>query len=133
MGEVRNVVATSIQKGKYMIIEGAACIVSDVQISRPGKHGHSKVRISGVGIIDEKKRVVVMPGHDSVEVPIIEKKTAQVLSINGETANVMDSESFETFDLKIPPELKDACIEGCSGVYWTILDEKEMKQIKVEQ
>jgi len=133
MGEVRNVVATSIQKGKYMIIEGAACIVSDVQISRPGKHGHSKVRISGVGIIDEKKRVVVMPGHDNVEVPIIEKKTAQVLSINGETANVMDSESFETFDLKIPPELKDACIEGCSVVYWTILDEKEMKQIKVEQ
>jgi translation initiation factor 5A len=133
MGEIRNVVATSIQKGKYLIMEGAACIVSDVQISRPGKHGHSKVRISGVGIIDDKKRVVVMPGHDNVEVPIIEKKTAQVLSISEDNANVMDSESFETFDLKIPPELKEGCVEGCSVVYWTILNDKIMKQIKVEQ
>jgi len=133
MGDIKNVVATSIQKGKYLIMEGAACIVSDVQISRPGKHGHSKVRISGVGIIDEKKRVLVMPGHDNVEVPIIEKKTAQVLSISEDNANVMDSESYETFELKIPPELKDACIEGCSVVYWTILNDKVMKQIKVEQ
>jgi translation initiation factor 5A len=133
MGDIKNVVATSIQKGKYLIMEGAACIVSDVQISRPGKHGHSKVRISGVGIIDEKKRVLVMPGHDNVEVPIIEKKSAQVLSISEDNANVMDSESYETFELKIPPELKDACIEGCSVVYWTILNDKVMKQIKVEQ
>ena len=133
MGEKKIVSAGSIQKGKYLIIEGVASIVTDVQTSRPGKHGHAKVRISGVGIIDNKKRVVVMPGHENVEVPIIEKKTAQVLSINGDVANVMDAESFETFDLKIPPELKDSCVEGCSVVYWTILDEKEMKQIKVEQ
>jgi translation elongation factor P/translation initiation factor 5A len=32
-----------------------------------------------VGLIDGKKRNLVLPGHDSVEVPIIEKKDAQIL------------------------------------------------------
>ena len=69
----------SLQKGSYVLLEGAACRVSDTQVSRPGKHGHAKVRMTAVGIVDGKKRVVVMPGHDSIEVPIIEKKIAQVL------------------------------------------------------
>ena len=97
----------SLQKGNYVVLEGAACKVVDTQTSRPGKHGHAKVRLSAVGLIDEKKRIVVMPGHDNIEVPIVEKKSAQVLSINGDVANVMDSETYGTFDLKIPEELKE--------------------------
>ena len=120
----------SLQKGNYVIIEGVACKVSDTQVSRPGKHGHAKVRMSAVGLIDGKKRVVVMPGHDNVEVPIVEKKNAQVLSITGDTANVMDSETYETFDLKIPEELKGQVVEGCTVLYWEILDDKVMKQVK---
>ena len=98
----------SLQKGSYVIVDGHACRVADTQTSRPGKHGHAKVRMSAVGLIDGKKRVVVMPGHDQVDVPIVEKKNAQILSIQGDTANVMDTESYETFDLKIPEDLKIA-------------------------
>lgn len=120
----------SLQKGSYVVIEGVACKVVDTQTSRPGKHGHAKVRLTGVGLVDEKKRVVVMPGHDNIEVPIVEKKSAQVLSISGDMTNVMDSETYETFDLKIPEELKDQVTAGCSVVYWEILNEKVMKQVK---
>ena len=63
----------SLQKGNYVVVEGAACRVSDTQVSRPGKHGHAKVRLTAVGIIDGKKRVEVMPGHDNIPSPIIEK------------------------------------------------------------
>lgn len=121
---------SSLQKGSYIVLEGAACKVLDTQVSRPGKHGHAKVRLSAIGLIDDKKRVVVMPGHDNVEVPIIEKKNAQVLSIQGNNANVMDSETFETFDLEIPEELKGQVVEGASVLYWVILDKKVMKQVK---
>ena len=120
----------SLQKGSYVILEGAACRVVDMQVSRPGKHGHAKVRLTGVGRVDEKKRIVVMPGHDNVDVPIIEKKSSQVLSIQGDTANVMDSESYETFDLKIPEELKGEVVEGVNVMYWVILEDKVMKQVK---
>ncbi len=80
--------------------------------------------------MDSKKRVTVMPGHDNVEVPIVEKKSAQVLSVQEDTANVMDSETYETFDLKIPEELKGQVAEGLNVLYWVILDDKIMKQIK---
>lgn len=120
----------SLQKGSYVILEGAACKVTDTQVSRPGKHGHAKVRLTAIGLVDEKKRIVVMPGHDSIEVPIVEKKTAQVLSLQGSKANVMDSETFETFDLEIPEELKGEVVEGANILYWVILSEKVMKQVK---
>ena len=123
---------SSLKKGSYVVLEGAACVVTDTQVSRPGKHGHAKVRLTGVGIIDNKKRVAVMPGHDNLETPIIEKKSAQVLSISGDMANVMDAESYETFDLKIPEELKGQVVDGCSVIYWVILNDKVMKQIKSE-
>jgi translation initiation factor 5A len=120
----------SLQKGSYVILEGAACRAVDMQTSRPGKHGHAKVRLTAVGLVDGKKRIAVMPGHDNVEVPIIEKKSAQILSIQGDTANVMDSESYETFDLKIPEDIKSEVVEGVNVMYWIILEDKVMKQVK---
>ena len=119
-----------LKKGNYIVLEGAACVVSDTQVSRPGKHGHAKVRLTAVGIVDGKKRIAVMPGHDSVDAPIIEKKTAQVLSVSGDLANVMDAETYETFDLKIPEELKGQVAEGANILYWIILNDKVMKQIQ---
>lgn len=122
--------ATSIKEGSYIIIEGVACRVTSVQISKPGKHGPPKVRIEGMGLIDNRRKEIVLPGHDNVEVPIIEKKSAQVLSISGNKANIMDSETYETFDLEIPEELKGQVVEGCQVLYWQILDDKIMKQVK---
>ena len=127
---VNIVSVSSLKVGSYVVIDGEACKVASLGVSRPGKHGHAKVRIVAVGLIDGKKRDIVMPGHDNIETPIVEKKTAQVLSITGDSANVMDSETYETFDLKIPEELKEEVVEGCSVLYWVILNQKIMKQVK---
>ena len=129
MGEVTLKSVGSLQKGNYIIIEGVACIVSGTQTSRPGKHGHAKVRLTASGIIDGRKREVVMPGHDEVEVPVIGKKNAQVLSVSGSTANVMDMESYETYDLAIPEELQGKVSAGDNVLYWEILNDRVMKQI----
>ena len=120
----------TLKKGSTVVIDGVACKVTDTQVSRPGKHGHAKVRLTAIGLIDDKKRVIVMPGHDSIDTPIIDKKTAQVLSITGDTANVMDMGTYETFDLKIPSELKDKCVSGGNILYWQILNDKVMKEVK---
>jgi len=130
MAGVKQASIGGLQKGNYVIVDGAACKVTDTQTSRPGKHGHAKVRMTAVGLLDDKKRVIVMPGHDSIDVPIVDKKTAQVLSISGNTANVMDAETYETFDLDIPEDLKTDCKEGSNVLYWEILDQKVMKQVK---
>ena len=130
MADTKMVGANQIQKGSFILLGGIACKVVDVEISKPGKHGHTKVRISAIGLVDEKKRIEVMPGHDNVEVPIIEKRNAQVLSVQGDTANVMDSETYETYDLKIPEEFRGQIKEGMSVLYWDIMNKKVIKQIK---
>ena len=126
----KSVSVGSLKEGSYVILDDAACKVTSLNVSRPGKHGHAKVSITAVGLIDGKKRATVMPGHDHVEVPMVDKRTAQILSIHGDIANVMDSETYETFDLKIPEELKTSVTEGVNVLYWVILNDKIMKQLK---
>lgn len=132
MGETKLVSIGTLKKGNYVVIDDVACTVTDTAVSRPGKHGHAKVRLEGVGILDGKKRVIVMPGHDNIRAPVIEKRNAQVLSVHDGVANVMDVESYETFDLAVPDELRDKCASGCVVLYWIILDDKVMKQIKTD-
>jgi len=120
----------SLKICNYVVIDGEACKIVDLQISRPGKHGHAKVRCVGVGIIDGRKREVVKPGHDNIEVPVVDKRNAQVLSITGNSANVMDSETFETMDMEIPEELKSEIAEGITVLFWEIMGQKVMKQVK---
>ena len=130
MYETKNVSVGSLKKGDTIIIDGAACKITDTSTSRPGKHGHAKVNLMASGIIDGKKRNLVMPGHDKVEAPIIEKKSAQILSITGKTANVMDMESFETFDMEIPDEFVDEIAEGKEILYWKLMGTTMLKQVK---
>jgi translation initiation factor 5A len=128
--DIKHILASSVKKGTNILIDGDPCRVVDVQISKQGKHGHSKVRISAMGIIDDKKRVTVQPGHDNLQVPIVNKKNAQILSISGNMANIMDSDTYETFDLEIPEELKAEVAEGVQVMYWEIMGKKMMKQVK---
>ena len=131
-GEIKVTTAGSMKKGSVLIIDGVACKVSDTQTSKPGKHGHAKIRITAVGILDGKKREIVCPAHDNINTPVIEKRSAQVLSITNNIANIMDSDSYETFDLEIPEEIKADVKEGVIVLYWIITGIKIMKQIKPE-
>lgn len=128
--ETKLVNASSIKQGSFVLIDGVACKAISIETSKPGKHGSAKARITAVGLLDDKKREVVMGSQDQIEVPIIEKKTAQVLNVTGNMANVMDDTSYETFDLEIPEELKDSVVPNCTILYWGIMGKKVMKQVK---
>lgn len=127
--ETKQSIVGSLRVGNYVIIDDVACVVRDIKISK-GKHGHAKSRIEATSLVDNQKRIIVKPTHDRITVPIIEKKIAQVLSIQGDVANVMDMETYETFDLKVPENLKGEVAEGKQVSYWTILGSKVMKQVK---
>lgn len=130
MYEKKLVTVGTLKKGDTIIIDDAPCKVTDLATSRPGKHGHAKVNLMAVGILDGKKRNLVLPGHDKIEAPIIEKKSAQILSISGNKANVMNTETYETFEMDIPEELQGQVQEGSEVLYWQIMGMKVMKQVK---
>lgn len=130
MTDIRQASATEIKAGNYVIFDGKACVVKDVQKSKPGKHGHTKCRIEAISITDNQKIIKVFPGHDKVDIPIIDKKNAQVMSVSGDKANVMDMETYETFDIEIPEEMKNEVKEGSNVVYWIVLGQRVIKQAK---
>ena len=120
----------SLKVNGYVLIDGVACRVTEIKHSKTGKHGHAKARVSSVGLLDGRRREIIKPSDAKVEVPIIEKMDAQVISISGDTAHVMNLKSFETFDMKIPEELKAKVKEGSQVLYWDITGTKVMKQVK---
>ncbi len=98
--------AKDMRPGKFILIDGVPCRVVDLEMSAPGKHGSAKVRITAIGIFDSQKKTLLKPGDSDVEVPIINKKKAQIVSVSGNTAQLMDLESYETFELPIPEDMK---------------------------
>jgi translation initiation factor 5A len=119
---------TEIKPGTNVIVDGAPCTVKSIDISKTGKHGHAKVRFECVGIIDGKKRVEMKPGHERFEVPMIEKRKGQVLSVSGERASVMDLESFETLDLPIAEDVIQDVKDGVDVEYWDVEGQKIIKR-----
>ncbi len=115
--------------GSFVLIDNIPCKVVSTIHSKPGKHGAPKIRLEAVGIVDGRRRSIVSSADSRVEVPIIEKKNAQVISISGDKANVMDLETFETFDIDIPDEFKDKIQEGMNILYWDV-GVKLMKGVK---
>lgn len=135
MSDIKLTHAGSLRAGSYVVIDGAACIVKDTQTSRPGKHGHAKVRIKATDIITGSTKEVVKPGHDNVEVPIIFKKNGQLLSIEGNTLEIMDMESFETLHTEmnmVDEELRDKLAAGQTILFWQVLGKILVKQIVEE-
>jgi|SRR3989338_4976241 len=119
--------ATEVKVGKVIMIENEPCVVKSIDISKTGKHGSSKVRIEAMGIFDNKKRVIAVPGHERFEVPMINKLKGQVLSKQENKASIMDLESFESFDVVIAEDAKEIK-EGDSVEYWDIEGGKIIKR-----
>ena len=112
--------ATEAKVGTNIIVDGRPSTVKKIDISKTGKHGHAKARIEAVGIIDGNKKVFVIPGHDRLEVPMVDKRKAQVLSKGDEKISVMDLETFETFNIPCSTEVLAELEENGNVEYWNV-------------
>ncbi|MCK5587116.1 MAG: translation initiation factor IF-5A [Candidatus Lokiarchaeota archaeon] len=126
----------SLKVGRYLIItEGGKdhpCRILSLDRSKPGKHGSAKARIVAVGMFDNVKRTIVSPVGAKVQVPIIEKRTGQVISLMGTSLMIMDLEDYSNFEVNMPEEeeLASKIAEGVTLDYWNILDQKKIMRIK---
>jgi translation initiation factor 5A len=109
-----------LKPGQYIMIDEEPCKVLSIALSKPGKHGSTKARLDAVGIFDERKRSLLKPADANVQVPIIEKKKAQVISVSGDFVQLMELEDYTTFEATIPPEMKGRLESGQEIGYWKI-------------
>lgn len=121
--------ATEAKPGTTIIVEGDSYTVRSNDISKTGKHGHAKCRIEAIGIINGKKKVIAVPGHERFEVPLIEKRKGQVLSVSDSKVSLMDLESFETIDVPFTEDVKDEIAADKQVEYWDVEGQKIVKRL----
>jgi translation initiation factor 5A len=120
----------NLKPGNYIVIDGVPCRVEKVTTSVSGKHGAAKTRVEAIGLFDGTRRSIVKPSDEEVEVPILQRKKAQVLAVTGNIAHLMDSQTFEEVQLEIPEERKNEVKEGAEIEYFEILGIKTLKPLK---
>ncbi len=127
----------SLKIGSYILLPvsdqptGEPCRITEYDTSKPGKHGSAKARIVAVGIYDGQKRPHVGPVSMQVHVPLIDKRTGQIISIVGSKIQVMDSETFETIDVDmVDKELEGTLDQGKDIEYWNVMGRTKIMRIK---
>ena len=106
-----------LKEGRYLLLDDEPCRILSIQTSKPGKHGEAKARIDAVGLFDGAKRSVVYPVKHKVQVPLIGKKQAQVLSLTDTEVQLMDLEDYQTFSLPLEAEFKGQLTPGTEVQY----------------
>jgi translation initiation factor 5A len=121
----------SLKVGSYIIIDNEPCRIVSYDHSKPGKHGSAKARVAAMGVFDGSKHSLVSPVSANVEVPLINKRSGQVISISGNTLQIMDLETFEVFETSsVEEEVRDKIRQGGEVEYWQVLDRVKIVRAK---
>jgi len=122
----------SIKVGSFVLIDNEPCRIVGYAKSKPGKHGSAKARVVAIGVFDGGKRTFVKPVSSQVEVPIIEKRSGQVLALLPAAVQVMDLENYEVFEAPQPEdeELKRRLASGVEVEYWRVLGRTKIMRTK---
>lgn len=114
--------------GSYVVVNEEPCRITKKSSSAPAGEDNAKEKIYLEGLFDGQKRTFVKTPEERVEVPLIERGNAQVLAIIGNSAQLMDLSSYETFELTIPLELRGELEEGDEVEYIQALGRKKIER-----
>lgn len=122
----------TLKIGHYVVVDGEPCKIVEYEKSKPGKHGAAKARIVAISVLTGQKKNIISPVDGKVEVPMIDKKTAQVISISGNVLQLMDMESYQTFETDMPEdeELRGKLASGLEVEYWNMLGKNKIVRVK---
>lgn len=121
----------SLKVGSYIVIDNEPCRIVAYDHSKPGKHGSAKARVSAISVFDGSKHTLVSPVSASVEVPLIDKRNGQVISITGNVLQIMDLGTFEVFETSsVEEEIFGAIQQGGEVEYWKVLDRIKVVRVK---
>lgn len=112
-----------LKTGSYIIIDGEPCRIVEFSKAKTGKHGSAKAHVVAIGLFSGSKKTIVAPVSQRVEVPIIEKRTGQIIADMGRVVQIMDLETFETLEVEKPSDenLRRRLEPGVEVEYWNIL------------
>jgi translation initiation factor 5A len=127
--EIQHSSMKEIKVGRFVLIDGVPCKIVNIDTSAPGKHGSAKMRVTGIGIFDGQKKVLLKPSSGDVDVPVINKRKAQVVSVSETSAQLMDSETFEVYDMQVPEEMRGKLVAGAEVEVMEAMGRKALMRV----
>ena len=106
-----------LKEGRYVNVDEEPCKIVKITTSKPGKHGSAKANIDAVSIFTGAKKSIVGPVSTKVQVPMIDKRKGQILSISDKEALVMDMETFEQLSISINDDAEQKIEDGAEVLY----------------
>jgi translation initiation factor 5A len=73
---------------------------------------------------------MVSPVSAHVDVPLIDKRSGQIISMSGQTVQIMDLETFEVFETEAADDVKDKIRQGGEVEYWKVLERIKVARVK---
>jgi translation initiation factor 5A len=121
----------SLKVGSYIIIDNEPCRIVSYDHSKPGKHGSAKARVSAISVFDGSKHSMVAPVSANVDVPLIDKRSGQIISVSGNTLQIMDLDTFEMFETSsMEEDVREKVSQGAEVEYWKVLDRVKIVRVK---
>ena len=122
----------SLRPGQNIVIDGDPYRIVALEKSKPGKHGSAKARIVAINIFDSTKKSIVSPVNAKLDVPIIEKRSAQILNLEESSIQLMDLESYEAFFTAKPTEdeVASKLAPNAEVEYWNVLGRTKIVRVK---
>ncbi|MHA1772209.1 MAG: translation initiation factor IF-5A [Candidatus Thorarchaeota archaeon] len=129
---IRKTEAKTLKPGSYFLIDGEPCRVVSIEKSKPGKHGAAKANIVAIGFFDGRKRNTIMPADRMVDVPVIDKRSATIIADMGETYQLMDAETYETYEVAKPTDedIAAKCALNAEVEVWDLMGRKIITRVK---
>jgi translation initiation factor 5A len=121
-----------LKVGSYAIINGEPSRISQVTKSKPGKHGSAKFRCTAISLFDGRKQSYVASTDTNIQVPMVDKRSGQVVSMAPANVQLMDLENYDMMDIEIPTDedIAGALEAGKEVEYWIIMDRIKIQRVK---
>ena len=121
-----------LKVGSYAIINNEPSRITQVTKSKPGKHGSAKFRCTAISLLDGRKQSYVASTDTNIQVPIVDKRRGQIISVSPASIQLMDLETYDMMDVEIPSEeeLASALETGKEVEYWIIMDRVKIQRVK---
>ncbi|NLU46124.1 MAG: translation initiation factor IF-5A [Euryarchaeota archaeon] len=106
-----------LKVGRYVNIDDSPCKIISITMSKPGKHGSAKAAIEAIDLFTGSKKSLNGPVSAKIQVPQIDKRKGQIVSIQGDEIQMMDLETFDTFSMIVNPDHECVVEEGAEVMY----------------
>lgn len=117
------------------MIDDEPCKIVSREHFKPGKHGSAKVRLVALSLFTGSKKSYVAPAESRVDVPMIDKRSGQIVSVMDKSVQLMDMETFEVSEAPMltpeeETELGGKLEAGMEVEYWDMMGRKRIMRIK---